>query len=84
MLGVAGVTTNSGGPCALVLVDDEAAIGVDASKGRVVVVGGVVVILSDVCALTKIGDLVWIGEMRLERESPDPMSQVVLDVRYKM
>jgi len=46
VFGVAGVTTNSGGPwaLALALVDEEAAIGVDASKGRVVVVGGVVVI----------------------------------------
>lgn len=42
VLGVAGVTTNSGGPCDWALVDEEAIA--DASFGRVVVVGGVVVI----------------------------------------
>jgi hypothetical protein len=76
VLGVAGVTTNSGGPWVLVLVDDEAAIGVDASKGRVVVLGGVVVILNNVFALTQTGDLDWSGEMRLERESPDSVSKL--------
>jgi hypothetical protein len=43
VLGVAGVTTNSGGPCDWALVDEEAIA--DASFGRVVVVGGVVVIV---------------------------------------
>lgn len=41
VLGVAGVTTNSGGPCDCALDDDEAIA--DASFGRVVI-GGVVVI----------------------------------------
>jgi hypothetical protein len=41
VLGVAGVTTNSGGAC--VVVDDDA-IAVDALFVRVDVVGGVVVI----------------------------------------
>ena len=42
VLGVAGVTTNSGGPCDWALVDEEAIA--DASFGCIVVVGGVVVI----------------------------------------
>jgi len=77
VLGVAGVTTNSGGPCDWALVDEEAIA--DASFGRIVVVGGVVVIVvlfvdysrSSMVMATKLDDL-GDGTSHLNGRYPTP------------
>jgi hypothetical protein len=77
VLGVAGVTTNSGGPCDWALVDEEAIA--DASFGRIVVVGGVVVIVvlflelfqSSMAMAIKIDDLGYVV-VTVSGRFPDP------------
>ena len=88
VLGVAGVTTNSGGPCDWALVDEEAIA--DASFGRIVVVGGVVVIVvlfvdysrSSTVKAIKIDDL-RDGTSHLSGRYPDPRPLTVRIVEYE-